>query len=163
LAKLRGTKSGVGPRLRWDITVPPVDMSSLIPMAIKEEDREANVAAMDTITARGLEQAARRAERKEQVVREDAERVKREKEEKERKKAAIKAELQAFMAKKAELEEGLSKPTEPKTELVEETAAPSGWSDFIAPIGWHFKGKYLVQDDEEPEVNMNIEYELEYH
>jgi hypothetical protein len=109
-----------------------------------------------------LEQA-QRAERKEWITKEDAERAKREKEEKERKKAAIEAELQALIAKKAKLEEGSSKPTEPKTEPVEETAAPSGWSDFIAPIGWHLEGKYLVQDDEEPEANKNIEYELEYH
>jgi hypothetical protein len=95
-------------------------------------------------------------------VREDAERVEREKEERERKKAEINTELQALMAKKAELEEGSSKPAELKTELVEETAASSGWSDFIAPIGWHFKCEYLVSDDKVPEANKNIDYELEY-
>jgi hypothetical protein len=40
--------------------------------------------------------------------------------------------------------------------------ASSSWSALVPPAGWHPEGKYLVQDDEVPEENKNIEYELEY-
>ncbi|KAJ7352546.1 hypothetical protein DFH08DRAFT_805758 [Mycena albidolilacea] len=121
--------------------VPPVDESSLIQMTIKQEHEDVNAAALGTITERGLERAARKAERRERITREDAERVERverdrmewDRMEKERKKAAIEAELQALMAKKAELEEA---PMEPKTEPVEETAMSatfltSTWKDNV--------------------------------
>jgi hypothetical protein len=63
------------------------------------------------------------------------------------------------MAKKAELE----KPAEPKTEPVEETAVSAAFLyDFVAPAGFYMEGQYLVQDDEQPEENKNIEYKLEY-
>jgi predicted phage gp36 major capsid-like protein len=102
---------------------------------------------------------ARKAERRDRITREDMERVERDRAEKEQKKAEIDAELQALIAKKAELE----KPTEPKTEPVEETAASSGWSDFIAPHGWHLEGKYLVQDDEVPDANNPLDSRLAAH
>jgi hypothetical protein len=83
--------------------VPPVDKSSLIQMTIKQEHEEANTATLGEITDRGLERAVRKAERRERIVREEAEEVERNRLEKEQKKAAIDAELQALMAKKAEL------------------------------------------------------------
>jgi hypothetical protein len=139
--------------------VPPVDMSRLISMAIKEEDQEANTVALEAITERGLERAARKAERRERIVREDAERAEKDRAEKEQKKAEINAELQALMAKKA----GLEKPTKPKTEPVEETVVSATFLyDFVVPAGFHMEGQYLVQDDEQLEENKNINYELEY-
>ncbi|KAJ7347534.1 hypothetical protein DFH08DRAFT_960849 [Mycena albidolilacea] len=83
--------------------VSPVDDTSLIRMTIKVEHKEANDATMAEIKKRGEERVARKAERREWVAREEAE-------EKERKQAAIDAELQALMAKKAELD----KPQKPK-------------------------------------------------
>jgi hypothetical protein len=99
---------------------------------------------------------------REQIVREDTENVVKEKEENEQEKATIDTKPQALLAKKAELEQP-SKPAEPKLEPVEETVASSvWWGNFVAPIGFHLEGEYLVQDDEEP-VAKNIEYELEYN
>jgi hypothetical protein len=57
--------------------VPPVNMSGLIPMAVKEEHQEANSLALNTITERGLVWAAEKAEskaaRRERIAREEAE------------------------------------------------------------------------------------------
>jgi hypothetical protein len=73
-------------------------------------------------------------------------------------KAAIETELQALMAKKAEL----NAPVEPKTEPVEEAAVSATFLyNFVAPAGFHLEGRYLVID-EDSEVNTNIDYELEY-
>lgn len=104
--------------------------------------------------------AARRVEYEWQLA-EEAAKNKAEEEENARKKAAINAELEALLAKKAELEE-LSNPMEPKPEPVKETVSSSGWGSFVVPIGWHIKGEYLVQDNKEPEAMKDFKYELEY-
>jgi hypothetical protein len=132
--------------------VPPMNMGELIPMVIKEEDITANAAALTIVTEQSVERAARRAERREQIAREEAA-------EKERKKAAIDAELQALMAKKAELDA----PAEPKREPVEEMGVSAEFlADFACPPGFHVGGQFLVQDDKQPEADKDIKYELEY-
>ncbi|KAJ7356542.1 hypothetical protein DFH08DRAFT_953881 [Mycena albidolilacea] len=114
----------------------PVNNTSLIRMTIKVEHEEANDAAMAEIKKRGEERAAQKAERREQIAREEVE-------EKERKRAAIDAELQALMAKKAELEN----PQKPKLEPVEETIELSNSGVFQVLAGFHIEGDYLVLDD----------------
>ncbi|KAJ7356528.1 hypothetical protein DFH08DRAFT_953870 [Mycena albidolilacea] len=116
--------------------VSPVDDTSLIRMMIKVEHEEANDAAMAEIKKRGEERAAWKAERREQIAREEVE-------EKEWQRAVIDAELHALMAKKAELD----KPQKPKTELVEETVSTSSNEMFQVPAGFHIEGDYLVLDD----------------
>ncbi|KAJ7368948.1 hypothetical protein DFH08DRAFT_947834 [Mycena albidolilacea] len=146
--------------------VPPVNMSGLIPMVVKEEHQEANSLALDTIMEWGLERLAWKAERREQITREEAEKAEKAREEKERQKAKMEAQLKTLKAQKAKLEES----KELKMELVEEAAASSFeemaassfLSDFVAPIGWHLEGGILVEDDEVPEAIKNIDYELEY-
>jgi hypothetical protein len=120
--------------------VPPVDKSSLIQMTIKQEHEEANTATLGEITDSSLKWAAWKAERRERIVREEAEEVERNRLEKERKKAAIDAELQALMAKKAEL----NAPVEPKMEPVEETGMSAGFlADFACLPGFHMEGQFL--------------------
>ncbi|KAJ7323998.1 hypothetical protein DFH08DRAFT_969004 [Mycena albidolilacea] len=116
--------------------VSPVDDTSLIRMTVKVEHEEANDAAMVEIKKRGEERAARKAERREQIVREEVEK-------KERERAAIDAELQALMAKKAALENS----QKPKLEPVEETIESSSSDVFQVPTGFHIEGDYLVLDD----------------
>ncbi|KAJ7794971.1 hypothetical protein B0H14DRAFT_3496503 [Mycena olivaceomarginata] len=138
--------------------VSPVDDTSLIRMTIKKEHKEANDAALTKIKNRGLERAARKLERKEQIAREEAEKKEKKRLETERQKAAIDAELQALMAKKAEL----NAPVELKEEPVEEMVVSAEFlADFSCPAGFHMEGGYLVVD-EDSEVNTNIDYELEY-
>jgi hypothetical protein len=113
----------------------------------KEEDEKANLAEASVLKKRGLEHAARKQERKDRIVREDAE-----------KKAALDAEIQKLMAKKAELEG----PAEPKEEPIEEEAVSATFLyDFVAPPGFRLEGKYLVID-KNSEANKDFEYELEY-
>ncbi|KAJ7303051.1 hypothetical protein DFH08DRAFT_977254 [Mycena albidolilacea] len=116
--------------------VSPVDDTSLIRMTVKVEHEEANNAAMAEIKKRGEERAARKAERRERIAREEAEK-------KERERAAIDAELQALMAKKAALENS----QKPKPEPVEETIESSSSDVFQVPTGFHIEGDYLVLDD----------------
>jgi hypothetical protein len=100
---------------------------------------------------RGLERAARKQERKEWIAREDAEK-------KAKEQAAIDAEIQKLMAKKAELDA----PAEPKEEPVE-GMVPS--ADFMAtfpcPPGFRLVEGYLVMD-EESDAHKDFDYELEY-
>jgi hypothetical protein len=126
-------------------------------MTIKKEHKEANNAALTEIKNHGLEWAARKLERKEQIAREEVEKKEKKRLEAERQKAPIDAELQALMAKKAEL----NAPMELKTEPVEEVAVSATLCNFVAPAGFHLERQYLVVD-EDSEVNTNIEYELEY-
>jgi hypothetical protein len=84
-----------------------------------------------------LERAARKLERKEQIAREEVEEKERKRLETERKKAAIDAELQALMAKKAELDAS----AEPKEEPVEEMVVSAEFlADFPCPAGFHMEG-----------------------
>jgi hypothetical protein len=104
------------------------------------------------VTERSAERAAQRAERKERIAREEAA-------EKEQKKAAIDTELQALMAKKAELDA----PVEPKKEPVEEMGVSAEFlANFPCPPSFHMEGQFLVQDDEQLEVDKDIAYKLEY-
>jgi hypothetical protein len=127
-------------------------------MTIKEEHEEVNHAALAELQKRRLERVARKLERKEQIMREEAEKKEKKRLETERQKATIDAELQALMAKKAELDA----PTEPKEEPVEEMAVSAEFlADFPCPPGFHMEGQYLVVD-ENSGVNADIDYELEY-
>jgi hypothetical protein len=124
-----------------------VDDTSLIRMTVKKEDEEANIAAAMELKQHGLERAARKQECKDQIVREDAE-----------KKAAINAEIQKLMAKKAELEA----PVEPKEEPVERMVPSADFmATFPCPPGFKLVDGYL-EIDEESEVNKDVDYELEY-
>jgi hypothetical protein len=127
--------------------VSPVDYTSLIRMTVKKEDEEANIATAMELKRRGLERAARKQERKDRIAREDAE-----------KKAAIDAEIQKLMAKKAELEA----PVEPKEEPVEGMVP---LADFMATFpclpSFRLVEGYLVID-EESDAHKDIDYELEY-
>jgi hypothetical protein len=125
---------------------------SLIRMTVKkEEDEEVNLAVATALKKRGLEWAARKQERKEQIAREDAEK-------KEKEQATIDVEIQKLMAKKAELDA----PTEPKEEPVE-GMVPS--ADFMAtfpcPPSFQLVEGYLVID-EESDAHKDFDYELEY-
>jgi putative protein kinase ArgK-like GTPase of G3E family len=135
------------------LVVSPVDDTSLIQVTVKkEEDEEANLAVATALKNRGLERVARKLERKEQIAREEAEK-------KEKERAAIDAELQKLMAKKAEL----NAPAEPKKEPVEEMV-PS--AEFMATFpclpGFNLVDGYLVID-EESDVHKDFDYELEYN
>jgi hypothetical protein len=148
-------KAFVSPRIS---VVSPVEDTSLIRMTIKEEHEEANEAALAELQKRGSERVARKAERKERIAREEAEEKEKKRLEMERKKAVIEVELQALMAKKAELKV----PSEPKKELVEEMIVSAEFlAEFPCPAGFHMEGQYLVVD-EDSEVNKDINYELEY-
>jgi hypothetical protein len=119
--------------------VSPVDDTSLIRMTIKkEEDEEANLAVATALKNRGLERAARKLERKEQIAREEAEK-------KEKERAAIDAELQKLMAKKAELDA----PAELKKEPVEEMVPTAKFmAKFPCPPGFRLEHGYLVLNEE---------------
>jgi hypothetical protein len=117
-------------------------------MTVKKEDKEANIAAATELTKRGLERAAQKQERREQIAREEAE-----------KKAAIDAEIQKLMAKKAELEA----PVELKKEPVEELVLSADFmATFPCPPGFHLVDGYLVIN-EESDAHKDFDYELEYN
>jgi hypothetical protein len=128
-----------------------VDDTSLIRMTVKKEDEEANIAATTELKKRGLERAVQKQERKDRITREDAEK-------KAKEQAAINAEIQKLIAKKAELDA----PVEPKEEPVE-GMVPS--ADFMAmfpcPPGFNLVDGYLVID-EESDAHKDFDYKLEY-
>jgi hypothetical protein len=100
-----------------------------------------------TLKKRGEEQAARKKERKERIAREDAE-----------KKAAIDAEIEKLMAKKAKLDA----PVEPKEEPVEGMVPAADFlATFPCPPGFNLVDGYLVID-EESDAHKDVDYKLEY-
>ncbi|KAJ7720736.1 hypothetical protein B0H14DRAFT_3625492 [Mycena olivaceomarginata] len=134
-------------------SAPPVDFDNLLSMPVKEEDMEADAAAMQRIVEKSKEWAAWKAERRaaatalaEEEAAEEAEK-KKAKEEKVWKKAAIDTELTALIARRAKLEA----PSKPKETKPEPRKAALLTSDkFVAPPGWHIEGKYLIEDEEMP-------------
>jgi hypothetical protein len=124
-----------------------VDNTSLIRMTVKKEDEEANIAAVTELEKRGLERAARKQQRKDQIAWEDVE-----------KKAAIDVEIEKLMAKKAELDA----PVEPKEEPVEGMVPAADFmATFPCPPGFNLVDGYLVID-EESDAHKDVDYELEY-
>jgi hypothetical protein len=124
-----------------------VDNTSLIRMTVKKEDKEANIAAVTELEKRGLERAARKQQRKDQIAWEDVE-----------KKAAIDVEIEKLMAKKAELDA----PVEPKEEPVEGMVPAADFmATFPCPPGFNLVDGYLVID-EESDAHKDVDYELEY-
>jgi hypothetical protein len=125
-----------------------LDDTSLIQMMVKkEEDEEANLAEATALKKRGLERAAR----KEQIAWEDVEK-------KEKEQAAIDAEIQKLMAKKAELDA----PAEPKEEPVEGMVLSANFmATFPCPPGFRLVEGYLVMDDES-DAHKDFDYELDY-
>ncbi|KAJ7302433.1 hypothetical protein DFH08DRAFT_826608 [Mycena albidolilacea] len=121
-------------------------------MPLKERDMETDAAAIPHTIERSKEQAARKVEQMalaEMDAVEDAERKRADEEEKVQKKAGLNAELAMLIVKRAELEVAL-KLKEPKPEPCEVALLNS--SEFVVPPGWHIEGKYLIEDEEMPDV-----------